>query len=135
MPLTARNPDLFLSSVVYIALGGLPCSILGFILTLVAAFSNRCNCCKSSSCCCLCFSEPFQFGALVTSSPNIPFILGPDGQLVKEGETDIEENKEEELEMEESKDINPSTSNSVLTSETEVELEADKVTKEKEEAA
>ena len=111
----------------YLVFGGLPCSILGLILTLVAAFSNQCNCCKSS-CCCSCCSEPFEFGALLASSPHTPYILGPDGQLVRE-----EENKEEEvveLEMEESKDsgdpipFSPSTTDMVV-SEKEVEFEAD----------
>ena len=84
---------------------GLPCSLLGLILTLVATFSNQCSCC--GTCCCLCCSEPFEFGALVTSSPYIPYILGPDGQLVREGEADKGEDKgeaAETLEMEESKD-------------------------------
>jgi len=131
----------------YLVYGGLPCSILGLLLTLVATFSNQCNCCKSSccscscscctcscscssSCCCSCCSEPFEFAALATSSLHTPYILGPDGQLVREGE-----NKEEEvveLEMEESKDssdhipTSPSTPNTVM-SEIEVEMEADKV--------
>ena len=65
----------------------------------------------SSSSCSL--SGPFELGALLTSSPQTPYILGPDGKLVREGETDIEENKEEGVEMEESKDsddITPSSS-------------------------
>ena len=68
---------------------GLPCSLLGLILTLVAALSNQCSRC--GTCCCLCCREPFEFGALVTSSPYIPYILGPDGQLVREGEADTAE--------------------------------------------
>ena len=110
---------------------GLPCSILGLIFTLMATFSNQCNC-YESSCCCLCCCEPFEFGALVTSSPNVLYILGPDGQLVREGE--LEKNKEEELEMEESKDLIPSSSKIVLKSEMEVNLDVDTFTKEGEEA-
>ena len=101
--------------------------ILGFILTLVAAFSNQCSC--FGTCCCFCCTEPFEFGALVTSSPNVLYILG---QLVREGE--LEKNKEEELEMEESKDLIPSSSKIVLKSEMEVNLDVDKFTKEGEEA-
>ena len=75
------------------------------------------------------FASPFEFGALVTSSPHTPYILGPDGKLVKE------ENKKEDvdtLEMEESKDSvdlsssSPYTSN-IVVSETEVKLKMDKV--------
>merc|ERR1719264_1943668 len=46
LPLTANDPDLLYTSGIYIIFGGLPCFILGLILTLLAAFSNRCNCCK-----------------------------------------------------------------------------------------
>ena len=111
---------------------GASVSILGIILTLVAAFSNQCFCCKSSCCCC----EPFQFGALVISSPHTSYILRPDGQLLREAETDIEENKEEDvvaLEMEESEDngdlipLSGLNSNIVVS---EAELEADEVIKE-----
>ena len=110
---------------------GLPCSILGLILTLFTVFSNKCNCCKGT-CCCSSFLKPFEFGALDVSSPHVPFILGPDGELVREGEADIEENKEKEMEMEESNGrsdpipSSASTSNIVVL-ETEVELEANKV--------
>ena len=110
-------------------------SILGIILTLVAAFFNQCCCCKCSCCC-----EPFQFGALVTSSLHTPYILRPDGQLVREGETDIEENKEElvvVLEMEESQnivDLVPLSGSASDILVTEAELEADEVIKEEIEA-
>jgi len=113
----------------YLTFGGLLCSILGLILTLVATFSNQCNCCNTS-CCCSCFSEPFEFAALATSSLHTPYIIGPDGQLVRERE--MEEGEVVELEMEESKDssdhipTSPSTPNTVM-SEIEVEMEADKV--------
>ena len=59
---------------------------------------------------------------------------------MKEGETDIEANKEEELKREESKDSGDlilslsATSNIILRSETEVELEADQAMREEEEA-
>ena len=110
----------------YYLVYGLPISLLGLILTLVAAFSNQCSCC--GTCCCLCCSEPFEFGALATSSPYIPYILGPDGQLVREGEADKGEVKgeaAETLEMEESKDggdLVPSSSDIVPT-----KTDADKV--------
>ena len=89
------TPNWICSSGLYLVFG-LPCSILGLVLTLVAAFSNRCNCCKSSSCCCLCCCESLEFGALSTTSPHIPYIIGPDGQLLREA--DIEADKEEEVE-------------------------------------
>ena len=60
--------------------------VLGAPFTLlVAAMSSKCNC--SSSCC-----APFEFGALLTSSPHVPCILGPGGELMRESETTIEEN-------------------------------------------
>ena len=127
LPLT-NSPYWFCRTIAYL-LFGLPCSILGLILALIATFSNQCNCCKSS-CCCSCCSESFEFGALVTSSPHTPYILGPDGKLVKEGETDIEANKD-------SGDLilsSSATSNIILRSETEVELEADQAMREEEEA-
>jgi len=128
----SRYWELFYTNEFYLVYGGLPCSILGLILTLVATFSNQCNCCKASCGC----SEPFEFAALVTSSLHTPYIVGPDGQLVREGEN--EEEEVVELEMEESKDssdhipTSPSTPNTVndrmsVMSETEVEMEADKV--------
>ena len=64
-----------------------------------------CSCC-CSPCCCL----PFQFGALRTSSTRTPYILGPEGQLVREGETRTEGNREKEeikeskIDIEENKD-------------------------------
>ena len=73
----------------YLIYGGLPCTILSLLLTLVAAFSNQWNCCKSCCCCSSC-SEPFEFGALLTSSPRTPYILGPEGELKAEN---IEESK------------------------------------------
>ena len=73
----------------YLIYGGLPCTILSLLLTLVAAFSNQWNCCKSCCCCSSC-SEPFEFGALLTSSPHTPYILGPEGELKAEN---IEESK------------------------------------------
>ena len=66
----------------YVSFGGLPISVLGLLLTLLVAFSNQCRCFKSW--CCSCFLEPFQFGALLTSSPHTPCILGPEGQLTTE---------------------------------------------------
>ena len=133
LPLVGNGYDVVCANDYYFQYG-LPCSLLGLILTLVATFSNQCNCCKTS-CCSSCFSEPFElfeFAALVTSSLHTPYILGPDGQLVREGEN--EEEEVVELEMEESKDssdhipTSPSTPNTVM-SETEVEneMEADKV--------
>ena len=83
------NPILFLFPEVPIIF--LPLAILGVILTLVFTFCNQCSCCKSS-CCCLCCCEPFEFAALVTSSPHTPYILE------EEEETDFEENMEELLE-------------------------------------
>ena len=67
----------------YLIYGGLPCTILSLLLTLVAAFSNQWNCCKSCCCCSSC-SEPFEFGALLTSSPHTPYIFGPEGELKAE---------------------------------------------------
>ena len=71
----------------------------GLLLTLLATFSNQCNCCCS---CCSCCTEPFEFGALLTSAPQSPCVLGSDGQL-RRVETDggLEEEMEsmvEELE-------------------------------------
>ena len=43
--------------------------------------------------CCSCCSEPFQFGALLASSPHTAYIVGPNGELI----TDTEENKNEEM--------------------------------------
>ena len=82
---------------------GLPISILGLLLTLVVAFSNQCNCCKCW--CCSCCSEPFQFGALLASSPHTSYIVGPGGELI----TDTEENKEKE--MQEALEMGVSTDN------------------------
>ena len=56
----------------------------GRLLTLATTLSNQCNCCRSC-CCSSCCTEPFELGALLTSSPHIPYILGSDGQLKKEG--------------------------------------------------
>ena len=105
---------------------GLPCSLLGLILTLVTTFSNQYSCCRT--CCCFCCSEPFEFGALVTSSPYIPYIIGPDDQLVREENADKGEDKGEKaesLEMEKSKDGGDlvSSSSDLLLAKTE----ADKV--------
>ena len=83
----------------YIAFGH-PFTILGVILTLVVAFSNQCNSCHSYACC----FEPFEFGALLTSSPHTPYILGPDGHLVSEENINLDENNEEEVALE-TKDI------------------------------
>ena len=129
---TSTSPDWFCSTNAYLFFG-FPCSIFGLILTMVATFSNQCNCCKSS-CCCSCFNEPFEFGALVTSSPHIPYIIEPDGQLVREEETDIKENKEEEVEMEEeskdSGDVIPSSSSTpsmpCIVKEEETDIEENK---------
>ena len=113
---------------------GLPCSLLGIILTLVVAFSNQCSCCEACccscerACCCFCCNscccEQFEFGALVTSSHGIPYILRPDGQLVKEGEADKGGDKgevAETLEMEESKIVGVPSSPDVAPAETEVD--------------
>ena len=58
--------------------------ILGLLLTLATTFSNQCNCCRNC-CCSSCCTEPFEIGALLTSSPHTPYVLGSDGQLRKEG--------------------------------------------------
>ena len=58
--------------VVLVAL--LPLSILGIIFTLMFTFCIQCSCCLSCCCCC----EPFEFAALVTSSPLTPHILETD---------------------------------------------------------
>ena len=88
----------------YIAFGH-PFTILGVILTLVVAFSNQCNCCLACPCyaCCL---EPFEFGALLPSSPHTPYILGPGGHLVREENINLDENNEEEVAWE-MKDSSP----------------------------
>ena len=74
---------------------GLPLSILGFIFTMVAAFLDKCGNDCSCSCCSCCF-QPYELGALVVSSPQDLYILGPDGELVKEGDFRVEENMERE---------------------------------------
>ena len=80
----------------YYILLGLPCSVLGVILSLVVTFSNKCSCC--SACC----KQPFELGALVVSSPNDAYILAPDGELkLEEKEDDIEEEEEMRKEKEE----------------------------------
>ena len=65
---------------------------------MVAAFLDKCgnDCCRSfcCSCCCRCCFQPYELGALVVSSPQDLYILGPDGELVKKGDFDVEENKE-----------------------------------------
>ena len=86
----------------YIAFGH-PFTILGVILTLVVGFSNQCNSCHACHCYACCF-EPFEFGALLTSSPHTPYILGPDGHLVREENINLDENNEEEVALE-TKDI------------------------------
>ena len=57
--------------VVLVAL--LPLSFLGIIFTLMFTFCIQCSCCLSCCCC-----EPFEFAALVTSSPLTPHILETD---------------------------------------------------------
>ena len=57
--------------------------IAGLLLSLAAALSNQCKCFKSC-CCCLCCTEPFEAGALITSSLHTPYVIGLDGQLSKE---------------------------------------------------
>ena len=84
---TDETPDFIL---IILRIVGLP-SIPGLLLTLAATFSNQCNCCKSCSCC----GEPFEFGALLTSSPLSPCILGSDGQVWGvEGDRGLEEEME-----------------------------------------
>ena len=78
---------------------GLPCSLLGFTLSLVAAFLDKCKCCNC--CCCSPCSASYQFGALRVDLPHTPYILGPGGELVMEGVDDTEEKKEGKVEMEE----------------------------------
>ena len=59
-------------------------SILALLFTLATTFPNQCKCCRS--CCCFpCCIEPFEIGALLTSSLHTPYFLGSDGQLRKEG--------------------------------------------------
>jgi len=53
----------------------LPLSLLGIIFTLMFTFCIQCSCCLSYCCCCC---EPFEFAALVTSSPFTPHILETD---------------------------------------------------------
>ena len=79
-------------STIYINYGGLLCSIMGIILTLVVvAFSNNCNSLTTS---CSSFSRSFEFGAILTSSPHTAYILSPDGQVVKVKETGSQESTE-----------------------------------------
>ena len=103
----------------YQAYGGRLSSLLGLLLTLVVAFSNnrvfKRFCCASCS-----LSQPFEVGALLTSSPHTPYILGPDGQLVKEGGT--ERNNEEEMEVLEMKESKENYN--CIGSNTEVQMEA-----------
>ena len=84
-----------------VLLGTCALFIPGLLLTLVAAFSNQCKCCRNCCCCTSC-TEPFEIGALLTSSPRTPYVLGSDGRLRKE-ET-YEEQEEEEEEEEEGMD-------------------------------
>ena len=96
------GPEMWCNLNYYVVYGGLPLSILGLIFTLVAAFLDKCgnDCCCS---CCHCCFQPYELGALVVSSPQDLYILGPDGELVKEGVFDVEGNKEnaESMSMEE----------------------------------
>ena len=56
--------------------------VLGAPFTLlVAAMSSKSSCCA-----------PFEFGFLLPSSPHVPCILRPGGELMRESETTIEEN-------------------------------------------
>ena len=90
-----------------------PINIIGLILTLVA---GRCKCCHCCACCSL------QFGALLTSSPFTPYILGADGQLVMESATNKEDNKEEEV-----RELEMADTPSIVGSETKVGLEANEL--------
>ena len=87
------GPEMWCNLNYYVVYGGLPLSILGLIFTLVAAFLDKCGNDCSCSCCRCCF-QPYELGALVVSSPQDLYILGPDGELVKEGFFDVEGNKE-----------------------------------------
>ena len=81
LPHTTYNEFAIEMSSFIFSLIGLP-SILALLLTLTATFSNKCNCCRS--CCCFsCCTEPFEIGALLTSSPHTPYVLRSDGQLRK----------------------------------------------------
>ena len=75
--------------------------IAGLLLSLAAALSNQCKCCKSC-CCCLCCTEPFEMGALLTSSLHTPYVLGLDGQLNKEktggGQEEVDKAEKETVE-------------------------------------
>ena len=77
---------------------GLPFSILGLTLTLAATFckqkgsrsysSGSCSCFCSFSWCDCCF-EPTEFAALKISDPNTPYIVGEDGVLIQERDTQM----------------------------------------------
>ena len=77
----------------------------GILFTLAATFSNQCSCCRSC-CCCTCCTKPFEMGALLTSSPHTPYVLGSDGGLRKvETGGKLEEEDVEAIEMEAPKDL------------------------------
>ena len=61
----------------------------------VAAFLDKSGNYCSCSCCRCCF-QPYELGALVDSSPQDIYILGPDGELVKEGAFEVEGDMENE---------------------------------------
>merc|ERR1712210_261539 len=50
--------------------GGIPCFILGLLLSLVVAFLDQCK----NSCCCPNL-EPLEFAALSPASPKTPYVL------------------------------------------------------------
>ena len=123
-PMLFTRQELYCGTGAYIVFGGIPCSVLGLILSLVVTFSNKCSCC--SACC----KQPFELGALVVSSPNDAYILAPDGELsLEEKEDDIEE----EEEMSNEKEENEGGQLSLEEKATDIKGKEDEVNKEKEE--
>ena len=90
-----RGKIYFTKYILCIVAGGIPLSVLGFILSLVVTFSNKCTWC------CTCCNQQFELGALMVSSPNKAFVLGPNGELLEEVAADVEEQEEELTKKEE----------------------------------
>ena len=94
---TDEPPDFILTILLIVGLPAIP----GLLLTLAAAFSNKCKnyCCKTCcSNCCSCCTQPFEFGALLISSPQSPYVLGSDGQLRRvESDGGLEEEEMESM--------------------------------------
>ena len=77
LPKLSKSGDQICFQEVYVG-GGLPCYILGLLLTLVVTFLDKCkiSCSSSCSCSCSCLDlQPLELAALLPRSPDTPFIL------------------------------------------------------------